>query len=65
MLAHQALQRGRLLVELTTGASGLRGLQHCLLTLRSQAVEADDQLDQRIQQRQADQQKSEQDELEE
>ena len=65
MLAHEALERRRLLVELPAGAAGLRRLQHCLLALRPEAVEADDQLDQRIEQRQADQQEAEQDELEE
>ena len=65
MLAHQPLQRRRLLVELAAGAPRLRRLQHRLLALRAQSVEADDQFDERVQQRQADQQESEQDELEE
>jgi hypothetical protein len=65
VLPHQTLERGRLLVELTAGASGLRRLQDSLLTLRSQAIEAYDQLDERVQERQTDQQETEQDELEE
>ena len=65
VLAHESLQRRRLFVELAAGATRLRRLQHGLLTLRAQAVEADDQFDQRVQQRQTDQQESEQDEFEE
>jgi len=64
VLANESFQRGRLLVELPAGASGLRGLQHGLLALGPEAVEADDQLDQRVQQRQADEQETEQNELE-
>jgi hypothetical protein len=41
----------------------LRGLQHRLLTLRSEPIEADDQLDERVKQRQADQEETEEDEL--
>ncbi len=65
VLADEALQRRRLFVELPARAPRLRGLQHRLLALRAEAIEADDQLDQRVQQRQADEQESEQDELEE
>ena len=65
VLAHEPLERRRLLVELAAGAARLRGLQHRLLALRAQSVEADDQFNERIEQRQADQQESEQDELEE
>ena len=59
MLADQTLERGRLLVELSAGTSRLRGLQHRLLTLRSQAIQADDEFDQCIKQRQTDQKESE------
>ena len=65
MLTHQALERCRLFVELSAGVAGLRRLQYRLLALRSQAIETDDQLDQRVEQGQADQQEAEQDELEE
>ncbi len=64
VLTDDALERGRLLVELPARAPGLRGLQYRLLTLRSETVEAYDQLDQRVEQRQADEEKTEQDELE-
>ena len=64
VLANDALERGGLLVELPARAAGLRGLQYRLLTLRSKPVEAHDQLDQRVEQRQADKKKPEQDELE-
>ncbi|TMH66275.1 MAG: hypothetical protein E6H55_01905 [Betaproteobacteria bacterium] len=65
MLADQSLQRRRLLVELPARAPRLRRLQDRLLALRSEAIEADDQLDQRVEQRKADEQETEQDELEE
>ena len=65
VLADKALERRRLLVELAAGAPRLRSLQHSLLALRRQAIEADNQFDQRVEQRQADQQEAEQDELEE
>ena len=65
MLTHQAFERCRLFVELPAGVAGLRRLQYRLLALRSQTIEADDQLDQRVEQGQADQQEAEQDELEE
>jgi hypothetical protein len=54
-----------LLVELSAGTSRLCGLEHRLLTLRSQAIEADNEFDQCIKQRQTDQKESEQDEFDE
>ena len=65
VLANQALERRRLLIELPARASRLRRLHHGLLSLRSEPVEADDELDERVQQRETDQQEPEQDELEE
>jgi hypothetical protein len=65
LLADQALERRRLFIKLTAGTAGLRRLQHCLLTLRPESVEADDQFDQRIEQGQTYQQEAEQNELEE
>jgi hypothetical protein len=65
LLAHQALERRRLLIELTAGTAGLGCLKYCLLTLRPQSVEADDQFDQRIEQGQTYQQEAEQNEFEE
>ena len=65
MLADQTLEGGRLLVELSAGTSRLCGLEHRLLTLRSQAIEADNEFDQCIKQRQTDQKESEQDEFDE
>ena len=64
VLPNDTLERGRLLIELTARAPGLRCLQYRLLALRSETVEAHDQLDQRVEQRQADEKKPEQDELE-
>src|SRR5207248_7492581 len=63
MLAHDALQSRRLLVELATRSSGLGGLHDRLLALGAEAIEAHDQLDQRVQQRQADEKKTEENEL--
>jgi hypothetical protein len=63
MLADHALEHRGLFIELTARASRLRGLQHRLLTLRSKPIEADDQLDERVKQRQADQEETEEDEL--
>ena len=63
MLAHEALERRRLLEELPAGASCLRRLLHRLLALRLEPVERKDELAQRIKQRQAHQQEAEQDEL--
>jgi len=65
VLAHDALQRDGLLVELAARASGLRCLQYRLLALRAEPIEAYDQFNQRVQKRQTDQQETEQDELEE
>ncbi len=65
MLADESLQRRCLLVELPARAPRLSCLQHRLLALRPEAIEADDQLDQRVEQREADEQEAEQDELEE
>ena len=64
VLADDPLQRRRLLDELPAGAPGLRRLLHGLLALRLQLVERQDELRQRVDQRQADQQEPEQDELE-
>jgi hypothetical protein len=64
VLPDETLQRRRLLVELPARTPCLRSLQHRLLALGSEAVEADDQLNQRVQQREADEQETEQDELE-
>ena len=65
MLTHQSFERCRLFVELSAGVAGFRRLQYRLLALRSETIETDDQLDQRVEQGQADQQEAEQDELEE
>ena len=65
MLADEPLQRRCLLVELPARAPRLRCLQDRLLALRPEPIEADDQLDQRVEQREADEQEAEQDELEE
>src|SRR6185295_991123 len=65
LLAHQAFERRRLLIELTAGTAGLRCLQYCLLTLRPQSVEADDQFEQRMEQGQTYKQEAEQNEFEE
>ena len=64
MLADDALEGGCLLVELPAGAPGLRGLEHRLLALRAQSIEADDELDEGVEQRQADEEKPEENELE-
>jgi len=65
VLPDETLQRRRLLVKLAAGAPGLRRLEHRLLALRAEAIEAYDQFDERVQQRKADEQESEQDEFEE
>ena len=65
MLPHDALERSRLLEELPAGASRLGRLLHRLATLRLQLVERQDQLAQRVEQRQAHQQEAKQDEFEE
>ena len=65
MLAHDALERHRLLEQLAARAPGLRRLLHRLAPLRLQLVERQDQLAQRVDERQAHQQEAQQDELEE
>jgi len=65
ILADQAFERRRLLVELPARASCLCRLEHRLLTLRSQAIQADNEFDQCIQQGRTDQKEPEQDELDE
>ena len=65
MLARDALERRRLLVQQPARAPRLRGLQHFLPSLRFEPVERKDQLGERVDERQADQQEAEQDELEE
>ena len=65
LLAHDPLERRRLLEQQARGARGLRGLQHLLAALRREAVEREDELRERVEQRQADEQEAHQDELEE
>ena len=65
MLPHDALERSRLLEQLAARAPRLRRLLHRLAPLRLQLVERQDQLAQRIEQRQAHQQEAQQDEFEE
>ena len=65
MLADHALESRCLFIELSAGAPGLSGLQYRLLTLGGEPVDAHDELHQRVQQRQADQEETEEDELEE
>ena len=65
MLARDALERRRLLVQQAARAPRLRGLQHFLPALRFEPVERQDQLGERVDERQADEQEAEQDELEE
>ena len=65
MLPHDALERSRLLEQLAARAPRLRGLLHRLTALRLQLIEREDQLAQRIEQRQAHQQETQQDEFEE
>jgi hypothetical protein len=65
VLPHDALERSRLLEQLAAGASRLGGLLHGLPTLRLQLIERQDQLAQRVEQRQAHQKEAEQDEFEE
>lgn len=64
VLTHDPLERNCLLVELPARASRLRCLQYRLLALRAEPIEAHDQLDQCVQERQTDQQETEQDKLE-
>ena len=54
-----------LLEQLPAGAPGLRRLLDGFLPLRLQALEGNDQLGQRVDERQADQEEAEQDEFEE
>ena len=65
VLPDDALERPRLLEELAARASRLGRLLHRLATLRLQLIEREDELAQRVEQRQAHQQEAEQDELEE
>ncbi len=65
VLARDALERRRLLVQEPAGASCLRGLQHLLAALRLEPVERQDHLGERVNERQADEQEAEQDEFEE
>ena len=65
VLPHDALERSRLLEELPARAPRLRRLLHRLAALRLQLVERQDELAQRIEQRQAHQQEAQQDEFEE
>ena len=65
LLARDALERRRLLVEQPARAAGLRRLQHFLASLRFEAIERQDQFGERVDERQADEQEAEQDELEE
>ncbi len=65
MLPHHPLQRSALLQQLPARATGLGRLLHRLLPLRLQAIERQDQLGQRVDQRQAHEQKRKQDEFEE
>src|SRR6266536_1312802 len=63
-LSHYALQRDGLLEQLAARASGLRRLLHGLLSLQLQPIERKDQLRKRVDQRQADQQETQQNEFE-
>jgi len=65
LLTGDALERGRLLEELPAHASRSGGLQHLFAALRCESIEREDGLRERVDQRQAHQQKAEQDELEE
>ena len=53
ILADDALERHRLLEELTARAPGLRRLLHGFASLRLQLIERQDQLAQRVDERQA------------
>ena len=64
VLAHDALERHRLLEQLTARSPGLRRLLHRLAPLRLQLVERQDQLAQRVDERQAHQEEAQQDEFE-
>ena len=65
VLADDALERARLLEQLAARPTRLRSLLHGLLTLLLEPVEREDQLDERIDERKADEQEAQQDELEE
>jgi hypothetical protein len=65
MLPHDAFERSRLLEQLAARATRLRGLLHGLAALRLQLIERQDELAERIEQRQAHQQEAQQDEFEE
>ena len=65
LLAREPLERGRLLEQQPARAPGLRRLQHLLAALRGEPVQRQDELAQRVEQRQAHEQEAQQDELEE
>ncbi|HVH17396.1 MAG TPA: hypothetical protein VNF72_03770 [Myxococcota bacterium] len=65
LLAHDALERGRLLEQEAAGACRLRRGEHLLAALRGQAVDREQKLGERVQERQAHQQERQQNELEE
>ncbi len=65
LLAHDALERGCLFEQQPAGARGLRRLQHFLAALRCEPVDGQQELGERVQERQAHQQERQQDELEE
>ena len=65
VLPHDALERPRLLEELPARAPRLGRLLHRLAPLRLQLIEREDELAQRVQQRQAHEQEAQQDEFEE
>ena len=65
LLTRDAFERRRLLVQQPARSPRLRRLKHFLSPLRFETVERQDQFGERVDERQADEQKAEQDELEE
>ena len=65
LLPREPFECGRLLEEKAARAPRLRRLQHLLAALRGEPVERQHQLSQRVHERQADEQKAQQNELEE
>jgi hypothetical protein len=65
VLARNTLQCRRLLIQEAARPPCLGGLEHLLAPLRFEPVERQDQLGERVNERQADEQEAEQDELEE
>src|SRR6185437_12560526 len=65
ILADDPLERHRLLEKLTARAPGLRCLLHGFASLRLQLIERQNQLAERVDERQGHQQEAQQDELEE